>query len=62
MLKCLEHESNRQVFADLLNELAYRPVRSENTQSTWVYGIVYVFRTIKGPKVNVYISKQRGVL
>jgi len=31
---------------------ACRPVCTENTQSTWVYGIAYVFRIIKGPKLN----------
>ena len=41
---------------------ACRPVCTENTQSTWVYGIAYIFRTIKGPKVKVSISEQRHVL
>ena len=31
---------------------AYHPVCLENTQSTWVYGIAYDFRTIKGPKLK----------
>jgi hypothetical protein len=41
---------------------AYHPMCLENTQSTWIYGIAYDFRTIKGPKVNESVSEQRRVL
>jgi hypothetical protein len=40
----------------------YHPVCSENTQSTWVYGKTYDFRTIKGPKVKESVSEQIRVL
>ena len=31
---------------------ACRPVCTENTQSTWGYGIAYIFWTINGPKLK----------
>jgi hypothetical protein len=49
--KSIEYISNKQELADPLTK-AYHPVCSENTQSTWVYGIAYDFRTIKGPKLK----------
>jgi hypothetical protein len=56
LLKAFECISKKQVLADQLIK-AYHPVYSENAQSTWVYGIVYDFRTIKGPKK---VSFQNG--
>ena len=41
---------------------AYRPVCSENTQSTWVLWYSLRFPDNKGPKVKEFVSKQRGTL
>jgi hypothetical protein len=51
ILKGIENISNKKVLADPLTK-AFHPVCSENAQSTWVYGIAYDFRTIKGLKLK----------
>ena len=43
-----------KVFADPLIKGLPPSVYRENTYSTWVYGIAYVFRTIKGPKLRIF--------
>ena len=47
-----------KVFADPLIKGLPPSVYRENTYSTWVYGIAYVFRTIKGPKLKNLFQKR----
>ena len=51
-MKCIEHISNKQRVLRIRLLKAYRPVRLENAQSTWVHGMAYIFRTNERPKVK----------